>query len=267
LLLGEPPATKYDFNFQIAGVPVRVHPYFWLAGLILGSHGDSLELLVWIAALFVSILIHELGHSMMMRRFGISSHIVLHMMGGLAIPDSSGFGGRNNNARSWILIAFAGPAAGFVFASLIVVAIKASGGIFQVQPRFPIFWEFALNEPPSLEGPSPLVMMVGTLLYINIFWGLLNLVPVYPLDGGQIARHVFTEFDPGQGVIKSLWLSVFAGGALAAMALMSSGSLFMTLMFGMLAYQSYTAIQQSGGGGFGGGYGGGYGSGRGGRPW
>jgi len=62
---------------------------------------------------------------LMMRRFGISSHIVLHMMGGLAIPDSSGFGARSRDSRSSILISFAGPAAGFVFAGLIILVIIA----------------------------------------------------------------------------------------------------------------------------------------------
>ena len=255
MLLGEPPATQYDFHFRIAGIPVRVHPFFWLAALILGSGGgpgeNGLGMIIWIVALFVSILIHELGHSLMMRRFGMSSHIVLHMMGGLAIPDSSGFGSQKSKSRQWILIAFAGPAAGFVLAGLIVLAILASGGSFHFLPGVH-FWEFQLGQPLSAET-LPLWIFVETMLFINIFWGLINLVPVYPLDGGQIARQILTEMDPWQGIVKSLWLSVFCGGALVVFALLQTGSLFMAIMFGMLAYQSYAAIQQSGRGGFGGG--------------
>ena len=48
-----------------------------------------MHLLSWISVMFVSILVHELGHSLVMRYFGQSSHIVLYMLGGLAIPDSS----------------------------------------------------------------------------------------------------------------------------------------------------------------------------------
>ncbi len=69
----EPPRTAYDLHFQIAGIPVRVHPLFWLATLILGSNswsGDGnvdpdagMKLLIWVGVMFVSILVHELGHS------------------------------------------------------------------------------------------------------------------------------------------------------------------------------------------------------------
>jgi Zn-dependent protease len=99
-------------------------------------------------------------------------------------------------------------------------------------------------------------------LSINILWGLVNLLPVYPLDGGQIARTVMIDQDPGGGAIKSLWLSVFVGGGMAIYGGVMLRSFFIAIMFGMLAFQSYMAIQQMRGGGFGrGGYGGG------GKPW
>jgi Zn-dependent protease len=261
VLLGEPPQTQFDLNFSVLGFPVRVHPFFWLAALILGGSGDGLGLLIWIVALFVSILIHELGHTLMMQRFGISSHIVLHMMGGLAIPDSFGSGAPSRGSRSAILISFAGPAAGFVFAGLIILVIIATGGRLEVDlgSRFP-FFEVFLNE--VLESGNPWQPLTEVLLYINIFWGLVNLLPVYPLDGGQIARTVMIDQDPGGGAIRSLWLSVFVGGGMAAVGILKLGNLFVAIMFGMLAFQSYMAIQQMrGGGGFGrGGFGGG-------KPW
>ena len=258
MLLGEPQATQYDLHFQVAGIPVRVHPLFWVLGLILGARGGGTDLIIWIAAVFVSVLIHELGHSLMMRRFGISSHIVLHMMGGLAIPDSFGFS-RGSNSRQWILICAAGPTAGFALAAVVILIILVSGGTFFFVPSFPFFWDYELAETVGDRG-SPIDRLVWAMLFVNIFWGLLNLVPVYPLDGGQIARQVFMEADPWNGVAKSLWLSVGCGAGLAVLGAMQQ-SLFMMFMFGMMAFQSYQMIQQSGGGGFGGGFGGG------GRPW
>ncbi len=266
MLLGEPPATQFDLNFSVLGFPVRVHPFFWVAAFVLGSWGTSSEaglvLLVWVVALFVSILIHELGHTLMMRRFGISSHIVLHMMGGLAIPDSFGFVARSNDSRSSILISFAGPAAGFAFAAVIILVIIGTGGQFKFDPAigFP-FYQFALNVVPGPEI-SPWKHLASALLYINIFWGLVNLLPVYPLDGGQIARTMMIDRNPGGGAIKSLWLSVYVGGGMALVGFVQLGSFFVAIMFVMLAFQSYMAIQQMrGGGGFGrGGFGGG-------KPW
>jgi len=94
----EPSRTPYDLNFQFAGVPIRVHPLFWLATAILGAsslQADSAEsnagmkLLVWLVVVFVSILIHELGHAFVMRYFGEVPHVVLYLFGGLAISDPS----------------------------------------------------------------------------------------------------------------------------------------------------------------------------------
>jgi Zn-dependent protease len=261
-VLGEPARTQYDLNFNVLGFPVRVHPFFWLLGLILGGRirGEDagLLILIWIVSLFASILIHELGHSLMMRRFGISSHIVLHLMGGLAISDSSSFGAQSRNSRSSILISFAGPAAGFVFAGLIILGIMAMGGDFIVDFDNPFpFYRFRLNPIP--EPGSPLPHLVHALLFINILWGLVNLLPVYPLDGGQIARTVMIDQDPGGGAIKSLWLSVFVGGAMGVFGA-TRGDYFVAIMFGMLAFQSYMAIQQMRGGGR-------FGQGGGGKPW
>src|SRR5438132_973156 len=129
MLLAEPPRTPFDLNFQVLGFPVRVHPLFWLVGLLLGLGGGGedagIRLVIWFAALFVSILIHELGHALMIRRFGRDAYIVLYAMGGLAIEgrprDFSPFGSpwsidsassfqpRPRSSNEQILISAAGP--------------------------------------------------------------------------------------------------------------------------------------------------------------
>ncbi|HMB23455.1 MAG TPA: site-2 protease family protein, partial [Anaerolineales bacterium] len=81
------------------------------------------------------------------------------------------------------------------------------------------------------------------LLWVNIFWGLINLMPVYPLDGGSVARNVLVQVDPVSGMRKSLWLSVIAGGIVALLGLVFFRSLFIALMFGLLAVQSYQSLQ------------------------
>ena len=105
MLVGEPARTPYDLNFSAFGFPVRIAPWFWLAALLLGSNVTTWEIrggrsaewdLVWILAMFLSILIHELGHAFAYRHFGKSSHILLYQFGGLAIADANGssWGGR-----------------------------------------------------------------------------------------------------------------------------------------------------------------------------
>ena len=117
-LLQQPSATPYDLQFSIAGIPVRVHPLFWLIAILFGSSGNLLFLPVWVFVVFTSILIHELGHAFAFRRFGQRSHIVLHFGGGLTIPESVAWGGGWASVAlsrgQEIFISLAGPFAGFL---------------------------------------------------------------------------------------------------------------------------------------------------------
>jgi membrane-associated protease RseP (regulator of RpoE activity) len=84
---------------------------------------------------------------------------------------------------------------------------------------------------------------VTALLWVNIFWGIINLMPVYPLDGGSVTRNVLLQADPVDGVRKSLWISVIVGALIALMAFFFLRSVFMAILFGFLAFQSYQSLQ------------------------
>lgn len=248
-----PPPTRYDLRFSIAGIPVRVHPLFWLISFLFGfSANNLLYTFLWVFVVFVSVLIHELGHAFAFRRYGLRSSIVLHYMGGLTIPESVSWGsGWANIAltpREEIFISLAGPFSGFLFALLLVGGVIASGGSISVN------WLLGFIPLPTL-GSLPfggifVSALVVLLLSVNIFWGLINLVPVYPLDGGNVARYALLQYDPRDGVRKSLWLSVIAGGIMAVIGLVAFGSVYMALLFGFLAFQSYQSLQNRFGGGF-----------------
>lgn len=274
-MLAEPQRTQFDLHFSIFGFSVRVHPFFWALALLLGIRlEDPKAVFIWIAVVFVSILVHELGHALAFRYYGIQSHIVLYHFGGLAVPDGT-FGSfqspRQLNPKQQIVVSAAGPAAGFLLAGLAVAMIYAVGESVKFQVGLPnlIHWELS----QGMKTRWYFSLLVTLLLSVNIFWGLLNLIPLYPLDGGQISREIFLLNNPRTGIVQSLWLSVFSGGAVAVWGI-TRGMVFMGIMFGMLAYSSYQMLQQyrGGGGGFGGGFGSGGrfggGDGSGGRsPW
>ena len=260
MFASEPQQTRYDLRFQIAGIPVRVHPFFWLMGVILGSRsgeGDDLliYILIWVGVVFVSILVHELGHAFTMRFFGQGAKIVLYMMGGIAIPESSawqfGSSRRSHGPREQILISAAGPAAGFLLAGAVVVGILSSGGSAWFGDR-PVGYPMGLKNL-ILGGfllPTAnryLYELVASLLFVNIFWGLMNLLPVYPLDGGQISRELLVMGEPNSGMEKSLWLSVIVGGTVAVCGLVLLQSFFLAVLFGFLAFNNYQNLQQFGG--------------------
>ena len=92
-MFGQVPQTQYDLHFQVLGIPVRIHPAFFVLCVIMGfSEGWARELqvnvlvpiLLWTGVVFVSILVHELGHALMARNFGWPPNITLYHFGGLA---------------------------------------------------------------------------------------------------------------------------------------------------------------------------------------
>lgn len=167
-MLFDHPRTPLDLRFRLGPFPVTVNPFFWLGMAILGQTvfraGFDLGLL-WVACGFVSILWHELGHAVVMRRFGSPARIELHAFGGWAIP-----GYEQPSARRRLSIAAAGPAAGL----LLWAALWGSEQVFH--------WA----EPRTYPG-----WLYFFLTYINLIWSLFNLLPIWPLDGSRMLREAF----------------------------------------------------------------------------
>jgi Zn-dependent protease len=256
LFAAEPPRTNYDLHFHVAGVPVRVHPWFLLMSLLLGvgsfnKPNPPQEIILWVVVVFVSILVHELGHVAAFRYFGQRAKVVLYSFGGLAIPDdrneyqgyddySSSYDREERTPGAEMMIAFAGPLAGFLLAALVFATLAATGhkptirlgGPTGFSPEFVRFrWE-------------NLTVLVNQLLWVNIFWGLINLLPVFPLDGGQISRHFLTKFNPAQGLRQSILTSIVVAAAVAVWALVKIDDKFMAFLFGYLAFVNYQVLQQ-----------------------
>lgn len=243
-LFEPPPPTRYDLRFAVAGIPVRVHPLFWLMALLLGGwSGNPLYLLLWIAAVFVSILVHELGHAFVARWRGQAPQIVLHLFGGLTLANRSEWGERRKAFLSRpldaVLGVLAGPLSGFLLAGLIMLGARLAGGQVILVP-----WVGGIRWPQVLLPlHSPLVnSVIGILLWVNLFWGCLNLMPVYPLDGGLIVYYLWVHFDPIRGTARSLTLSFLAAGLIAMTGLFVLRSTYIVLLFGILAFQSYRLL-------------------------
>jgi Zn-dependent protease len=239
------PPTRFDLRFTVAGIPVRVHPLFWLIALLLGSSSDLITIPIWIFVVFVSILIHELGHALAFRFYGIRSQIVLHAMGGLTVPEptpwGTGWASVSPNPKQEVVISLAGPFAGFSFAALVMAVTVFTGGSLLTSRLFG-FIPLPLTAIIPFGG-SVLSIFLTMLLFVNVFWGMFNLLPVYPLDGGQVTRNVLIQYDPRDGGRKSLWVSVIAGGVIALAGLLLIRSVYIALLFGLLAFQSYQALQ------------------------
>jgi Zn-dependent protease len=149
----------------------------------------------------------------------------------------------------------AGPGAGFVLAALIVMTMRLLGhqvGIAWSGEQLDLEMmqlERVLVQPLGLFvayfeplGTRTMNFALGDLLQVNILWGLVNLLPIYPLDGGQISRELFTLRSARSGIVQSLQLS-FGTAILVALYAIVERQIFLCVMFGALAYSSYQALQ------------------------
>jgi len=160
-------------RFEMMGTSVGVHWMFWLISAVLGGGfraedaQDWAEVGIWVGVVFVSILVHELGHALMARRFGAPSEIVLHGFGGVTIMPAGLL-----NRRQCIFVSAAGPTAGLCLGVSVLLAMLVVPAVFG---------------PVRNEG---LLVAASYALYVNFFWTFVNLLPIQPMDGGQILRDV-----------------------------------------------------------------------------
>ena len=239
-MLVEPERTRYDWTFRLFRFPVRVHPLFWLGAALLGAsildqRNGLLYLLLWIAVVFASILVHELGHALAFRWFGTDSHIVLYIFGGLAVPWA-----HVNGRWRRIVVSLAGPFAGFLLCALV----------------------WGSDELYPWAGQSrPLSNTYRWLFWVNLVWNLFNLLPVFPLDGGQVSQEVCGAVWRQNGLRVSLRVSVAVAAAVALFSVASyvdrdgtllgwlpgwfpRPGLWTAILFAILAVQSYQLLQQ-----------------------
>lgn len=250
-MLGEPPRTPYDLRFSLLGIPVRVHPLFWLAGFVLGPYqSGGAAILIWMVAFFLGILCHELGHAIVIRGQGGYPWITLYMIGGITSSERArAVGGGSADGWRQILVSAAGPAAGFLLAAAALVAARALGYMVIWQFGAPFgarAWvldvdRFALFA--RLDQQPLWIDFVNNSLFVTIVYGIFNLLPIYPLDGGQIAREILVMLLGRDGIRHSLILSMFVSVTLAAAAALFWHQFFLALFFAYFAFSSYTVLQ------------------------
>ena len=251
MFLSAPQPTPADLQFSLAGITVRVSAWFWVAAALLGwgicrafSGGDQRALLryllIWIAAVFVSILAHEMGHALAYRRFGQSAHVVLYHLGGLAIPNAwGGRGARRPSER--LVVSAAGPLVQLALAAAIVAVLKA-GGYAVPFPIASVGTALGLGEGRPL-GSQVALVAVFFLLQVNIFWPLLNLVPVPPLDGGQIVREGLLTLGVSDAARIASMIGVVAGAAVAWWGYTHQEP-YLGIMFAMLTVSCFQSLSE-----------------------
>jgi Zn-dependent protease len=160
---------------RIAGIDIYVHVTFFLLVYLVGASyynqkgtfAAAIYGVGYIVALFFCVVLHELGHSLTARHYGIQTrNITLLPIGGIAALEKL-----PENPRHEINVAIAGPAVNFVIAMVLYLYLEISGG--------------QVMDPRPVETDGPLLYR---LMIVNILLGSFNLLPAFPMDGGRILR-------------------------------------------------------------------------------
>jgi Zn-dependent protease/predicted transcriptional regulator len=209
---------------RIFGIDVYVHATFalllaWVAfGQVAAGVGAMVRGLALILTVFGIVVLHELGHALVARRFGIRTRdIVLLPIGGVAslerLPEKP---------REQLFVAVAGPAVNVMLALLLWVVLAVTGA----------------RANPSAIG-SATGSFLSELLWINVSLAAFNLLPAFPMDGGRVVRAALAfKLEP----VRATEIAARLGQGMAV--LLAAFGLFFNPMLLLIALFVWTGAQQ-----------------------
>ena len=206
-------------RFSIFGIPVQVQPFFWITLIIIGGAMDAnsasaiLEIGMFVLAGFISVLVHELGHALMARKFGAYSEITLQAFGGYAA-----YSGVRLTRPQTFAVTAAGPAIQILLGLAVMLALQ--------------------NLPPLSRNAD---YFLDTLILISFVWAVINLLPVLPLDGGRLLDAVLGP----ERIRITLWITIIVGVVVGLFMFQRTHSILFPIFLGMFAWQAFQALQEN----------------------
>jgi Zn-dependent protease len=208
------PLVNGSPHFALFGIPVRVEPTFLLLMLWLGFGGDAQFMVVMAVTVFVGVLVHELGHALAYRAYGARPSIVLWGLGGLT------YGPANLSPGRHVLVSLAGPLAGVALLGAPAWYLRTSG---------------AVTDRAALEA-------LDVVIWVNVGWAIFNLLPILPLDGGNVVRDLVTVVTGRDGERPARYVSVVVAAAAAIWAVAVEEP-FLALFAGLFAFMNVSALR------------------------
>lgn len=204
--------------FSLLGIPVSVSPWHFalLAMIFYAWFKQSVPLGVGVVIVAsFSVLMHEMGHALVARHFHLRPAISLISFGGVTHHQPTG------RPRDQFLVTAAGPATNFLLAVVLTI----------VAP----------------DGDAMLAQILHTGVWINVIWGVFNLAPVWPLDGGILTLVALRKFMPhGDRADRAVhWLGIVVSG-LGVLWALSTGSMLMMFILGMTGFDNWRMLQALG---------------------
>jgi len=204
-------------RFKVGPFPVTVYPWFFLSAILLGvamGLGFRWQMLAWILIVFVSVLVHELGHAIVGRLYGGHPEVRLEAFGGVTFPQVRT---RLRPTQQFIL-SFAGPIAGLLLGG-------AASALEWLLPP----------EPGSITST-----VVNVVQFVSVYWAIFNLLPILPLDGGQMLLAFLEGARKRPSLALTSWISVVASIATAGFVTWQFGRQELLLLWlALFAYQNF----------------------------
>jgi len=199
-------------------IPVVIHPLFWLTAALIGwlNSGNLGGTILWVGIILISVMVHELGHASMALLFKKHPTIELVPMGGVTIYDSS-----NLKFYQQFLITFFGPLFGFILFLLCYFVVYAG---FLTTPRS--------------------IYLFRLLYQVNFFWTIINLLPVLPLDGGQLLRIVLEALFGVRGFRIAIITGIIISFVISLL-FFALQMFFLGVLFFLFTFQSFDVWKKS----------------------
>ncbi|HEX2031417.1 MAG TPA: hypothetical protein VHL78_08465 [Actinomycetota bacterium] len=212
--------TLPSLRFRLAGIPVSVDLLFFVTALFLGTSAgrDGASLLVWVAVVLTSVLWHELGHALALRAFGYAPVVELWAFGGLTYRAS----GSRTPAGRFLVVTLAGPGAGLILGGTVLLWLRTAA--------------------PLDLGPLAEAAIVD-VLWVNIGWAILNMIPILPLDGGNALASFLDLVTRGRGMLPARVVSVLLAGA-GVVAAVLAREWWLALLAGFFLLTNASALRR-----------------------
>ncbi|MBJ7450126.1 MAG: site-2 protease family protein [Parachlamydiales bacterium] len=198
--------------------PITINPLFWLFAAFIGwTFTENLTgTIVCMIVVVISLIVHEAGHALTAKAFGQDVRIHISFFGGVTLRE-----GPKLSLWKEFLIVLAGPAAGFAL------------------------WGFTIFLGKNLPQISPIVYTALVFSYfINLYWTLLNLIPVGPLDGGRLLSIVLESIFGVRGVKAALYIGVGVGIATAIFAAYMN-QIYVAILFVLITFETAKSIKDA----------------------
>jgi stage IV sporulation protein FB len=213
-------------SFRLGSIPVAVHGSFLLVVLFLGlMGGDPSGILLWMVVVFVGVLLHELGHALVGRSFGLVPQIDLIGFGGLTSWSAKSAVKLGPAKR--IAISLAGPLTGIAIGLGTLAFIRARVGLPPLT-----FW----------DRYTPWSALTYAIVWVNAGWGVLNLLPILPMDGGNVLHQGLNLVTNGRGETPARVVSLVLAATIAIYCLVVRNT-YPAFLAGLFALQNFRALR------------------------